>query len=138
VDEPEREPFSTLRGKLGWPVEGRVARRFGTRRGPDLLWQGILIASKEGREVRAVAGGRVAYADWLRGFGLLVIVEHDGGFMSLYGRNQSIYKEVGDWVEAGEMVATVGDSGGADGTGLYFEIRRAGRPQDPLAWIRPG
>ncbi len=137
LEVPEREPFRSLRGKLEWPVTGRVVHGFGTRRGPGLAWQGIFIASPGGREVRAVAGGRVAYADWLRGFGLLVIVEHDDGFMSLYGRNQSLFKEVGDWVEAGEVVATVGDSGGAEGTGLYFEIRRAGKPQDPIVWVRP-
>ncbi len=136
LEAPEREPFGSLQGKLEWPVTGRVVHGFGAPRGPGLAWQGIFIASAAGREVRAVAGGRIAYADWLRGFGLLVIVEHDDGFMSLYGRNQSVFKEVGDWVERGDVVATVGDSGGAEGTGLYFEIRRGGRPQDPLAWIR--
>jgi septal ring factor EnvC (AmiA/AmiB activator) len=80
----------------------------------------------------------VAYADWLRGFGLLLIIEHGEGYMTLYGRNESLFKEVGDWVETGEPIAVVGDSGGADGAGLYFEIRHRGEPQDPLAWVAPG
>jgi septal ring factor EnvC (AmiA/AmiB activator) len=137
-DQTGREPFAPQRGALPWPVAGRVSHRFGTSRGPDLRWQGVLIDSPAGRQVRAVAGGRVAYADWLRGFGLLLIIEHGEGYMTLYGRNESLFKEVGDWVETGEPIAVVGDSGGADGAGLYFEIRHRGEPQDPLAWVAPG
>jgi septal ring factor EnvC (AmiA/AmiB activator) len=95
-----------------------------------------LIQAPAGRKVHAVSYGRVAFADWLRGYGLLIIIDHGDGYMSLYGHNQSLYKEVGDWVEAGDVIASVGDSGGSDRNALYFEIRKNGRPSNPARWCR--
>lgn len=127
--------FRELRGKLPWPVSGRVLARYGSRRGATgLTWQGMLIAAPAGDTVHSIYRGRVAYADWLRGFGLLLIIEHEGGFMSLYGHNESLTREIGDWVESGEVIATVGDSGGNAQPALYFEIRDAGRPENPRRW----
>lgn len=136
--KPEQEPprsFKALQGRLPWPVRGRVARRFGTpRQDADLAWQGVVLEAGHGQEVRAVAHGRVVFADWLRGFGQLVILDHGAGYMSLYGQNESLLREPGEWVNAGDPVATVGDSGGHARSGLYFEIRHEGRPQDPARW----
>lgn len=129
--------FAALKGRLPWPIRGRILHRFGSSRSPGgLKWTGDWIAAPAGEKVRAVARGRVAYADWLGGFGLLLIIDHGNGYMSLYGHNQALYKEVGDWVEAGEVIATVGDSGGSAKSGLYFEIRRDGTPVDPTRWCR--
>ncbi len=128
-------PFASLRGRLPWPVEGKVRNLYGkTRQRSDLKWNGVLIQAREGRTVRAIARGRVAYADWLRGYGLLIILDHGDGYMSLYGQNQSLFKEVGDWVEAGEPIAAVGRSGGRDQSALYFEIRVNGKPANPVRW----
>jgi septal ring factor EnvC (AmiA/AmiB activator) len=102
----------------------------------ELRWDGVLISAPEGQEVRAVHHGRVAFADWLRGFGLLLIIDHGDGYMTLYGHNQSLFKETGEWVEAGEPVALVGTSGGRARAGVYFGIRHQGRPVDPGAWCR--
>ncbi len=103
-------PFASLKGKLPWPVEGRVVARFGThRRDGSLPWRGVVIDAPEGSEVRSIYSGRVVFADWMRGFGLLVIVDHGTGYMSLYGYNQSLYKNVGDRVRQGEVIATVGE-----------------------------
>jgi len=131
------KPFARLRGKLIWPTKGQLLVSFGTRReGGRLKWNGVLIRANEGREVHAVSHGRVAYADWLRGYGLLMIIDHGNGYMSLYGHNQALYKETGEWVEAGEVVASVGKSGGQSRAGLYFEIRHNGKPTDPAKWCR--
>jgi septal ring factor EnvC (AmiA/AmiB activator) len=131
------KPFAKLRGKLIWPTRGKLQVAFGTRReGGRLKWNGVLIRADEGREVHAVSHGRVAYADWLRGYGLLLIIDHGNGYMSLYGHNQAIYKETGEWVEAGEVIASVGKSGGQNQAGLYFEIRHNGTPTDPARWCR--
>jgi len=132
--EPPRS-FKVLRGRLPWPVAGRVARPFGApRQDADLAWQGVLLEAAHGQVVRAVAHGRVVFADWLRGFGQMVILDHGDGYMSLYGHNESLLREPGEWVNAGDPVATVGDSGGNAQSGLYFEIRHDGRPQDPARW----
>ncbi len=132
-----RRPFGELRKRLPWPVAGRLAARYGERReAGGLRWRGVFIEAPANREVRAISHGRVAFADWLRGFGLLVIVDHGDGYMSLYGHNQAIYKEVGDWVEAGEVIAAVGDSGGMERSGLYFELRHRGKPINPLKWCK--
>lgn len=117
------------------PVAGRLAERFGSPRANG-RWDGILIAAAEGTPVRAVAAGRIAYSDWLRGYGLLIIVDHGNGVMSLYAFNQSLFKAVGEPVAAGEVIATVGDSGGRAESGLYFGIREQGRAVDPLPWCR--
>ncbi len=135
---PGRRSFEQSRGRLRWPVSGRVLARYGAPRGESgLRWQGMLIGAPAGEAVHSIHRGRVAYADWLRGFGLLLIIEHEDGFMSLYGHNDTLTRETGDWVESDEIVATVGDSGGHSRSGLYFEIRRAGRPVDPRRWCLP-
>lgn len=127
--------FSSLKGQLPWPVEGRLAQKFGSRRSEG-LWDGVLIEAREGTEIRAVTKGEVVYAEWLRGYGLLTIIDHGKGYMSLYAFNQSLYKHVGEWVEAGEIIASVGQSGGRSQPGLYFGIRKQGKPVDPLEWCR--
>ncbi|RMG35548.1 MAG: hypothetical protein D6720_06945 [Gammaproteobacteria bacterium] len=132
----QQTPFPKMRGKLPWPVKGVIRKAFGDPKIGQLRWDGVMIAAPEGREVRAVHAGRVAFADWLRGFGLLLIVDHGDGYMTLYGHNQSLFKEPGDWVQKGETIATVGDTGGRRETGIYFAIRRNGKPVDPLRWCR--
>ena len=131
-------PFAQARGKLPWPVNGRLIARFGTPRGGDArtTWDGVLIGAAAGSQVRAVHGGRVVFADWLRGAGLLVILDHGNGYLSLYGHNQSLLKNAGDVVDAGEAIATVGSSGGQDDSALYFAIRQQGRATDPAQWCR--
>jgi len=131
----EVAPFSELRGELPVPVDGPVVRSFGDSRGGDMQWSGWLIRADIGEPVRAIAHGRVAYADWLRGYGLILIVDHGDGFMSLYAHNESLLRDVGDWVNPGETVATVGNSGGASEPGIYFELRQEGRPLDPVGWV---
>ena len=130
------QPFGQLKGKLAWPVQGRVAGDYGQPRGAGpVKWNGVLLEAPAGTPVRAVYHGRVAFADWLQGLGLLVIVDHGGGYMSLYGHNEALLKESGDWVEPGESIAQVGDSGGQARAGLYFEIRLNGEPVNPNPWI---
>jgi len=129
--------FARLKGRLRLPAAGAIAARFGApREAGQLKWQGILIDAADGSAVQAVAPGRVVFADWLRGFGLLLILDHGDGYMSLYGYNQDIRKNVGDSVKAGEVIATVGNSGGHTQAGLYFEIRHKGTPVDPLRWCK--
>ena len=135
------EPFSEHRGRLTWPVAGTLLRDFGQPRvGGELKWNGVVLAAQRGREVRSVYHGRVAFADWLAGMGLLVIVDHGEGYMTLYGYNETILKNAGDWVAPGDVLATVGDSGGQAEPGLYFEIRRGTEPLNPRRWVtrRPG
>ncbi len=130
------EPFPQLRGRLAWPVPGRLASDYGQRRGAGpLTWHGVLLESVQGTPVRAIYHGRVAFADWLPGLGLLIIVDHGDGFMSLYGHNETLLKESGDWVTPGEIIAQVGDSGGRRQPALYFEIRHNGEPVDPHLWL---
>lgn len=129
--------FSRLKGKLALPVAGEILHRFGQDRpGGGPAWKGLFIRARQGQEVRAVGTGKVAFADWLRGFGNLLIVDHGDGFLSLYSNNESLYKQPGDPVRAGDVVATVGATGGQDEPGLYFELRRQGKPFDPMAWVR--
>lgn len=128
--------FDRLKGKLALPVAGEILHRFGQNRdGGGPAWKGLFIRARQGQEVRAVGTGQVAFADWLRGFGNLLIIDHGDGFLSLYSNNESLYKQPGDAVRAGDVVATVGATGGQDEPGLYFELRRQGRPFDPLAWV---
>jgi septal ring factor EnvC (AmiA/AmiB activator) len=130
-------PFAKARGQLPWPVDGRLLARFGTPRGDARLkWDGVLIGAAAGTRVRAIHAGRVVFADWLRGAGMLLIVDHGGGYLSLYGHNQTLLKAAGDQVKAGEAIATVGSSGGQDTPALYFAIRQQGQPSDPLRWCR--
>jgi murein hydrolase activator len=129
--------FRSSRGSLAWPIDGELVSRFGqSRSGGRLRWQGLFIEADEGTAVRAVYRGQVAFADWLRGFGLLTIVDHGDGQMSLYAHADTLYKRVGDWVEVGETIAAAGRSGGQDRSGLYFEIRVNGQAQDPGNWLR--
>jgi septal ring factor EnvC (AmiA/AmiB activator) len=130
------QPFGKLKGKLAWPVQGRVIGDFGQPRAGDVVkWNGVLLEAPGGTAVRAVYHGRVAFADWLPGLGLLVIVDHGGGYMSLYGHNEALLKESGDWVQPGETIAQVGDTGGQPRPALYFEIRYKGEPVNPHTWI---
>ncbi len=129
-------PFAQLKGRLNLPVRGELRNRFGSpREGSGLLWKGLFIAAPAGQEVKAIAAGRVVFADWLRGFGNLLIIDHGSGYMSLYGNNESLYKQVGAATLGGETVAAVGNSGGNTNSGLYFEIRHQGKAFDPLVWI---
>ncbi len=129
-------PFQELRNTLPWPTEGQVTREFGSRLADGVASTGIVIATAVNRPVHAVHHGRVVFSDWLRGFGLLIILDHGDGFMSLYGFNQALLKDTGDWVGAGDVVATTGNSGGQRDAGLYFEIRHKGKPDNPLAWLK--
>jgi septal ring factor EnvC (AmiA/AmiB activator) len=129
--------FFKLKGKLPWPVKGKILKKFGAQRS-DSRWDGVLIKAKTGANIRAITRGRIVYADWLRGYGLLTIIEHGKGYMSLYAFNQSLYKFVGDWVDAGTVIATAGQSGGQPETGLYFGIRKKGKPVNPEKWCRKG
>jgi septal ring factor EnvC (AmiA/AmiB activator) len=127
--------FPELKGQLPWPVQGAINERFGSRRF-DITLDGAIIGAHEGADIRAVADGRVVYADWLRGYGLMIIVDHGKGYMSLYAYNQSLHKSVGEQVRAGESLASVGRSGGRSQAALYFGIRAKGRPVDPEQWCR--
>ncbi|NWA28770.1 murein hydrolase activator EnvC [Pseudomonas gingeri] len=131
-------PFASARGKLPWPVDGRLLARFGETRGDDARtkWDGVMISAPAGSQVHAVHGGRVVFADWLRGAGLLVILDHGNGYLSLYGHNQTLLKSAGDVVKAGESISTVGNSGGQEAPALYFAIRQQGHPSDPAQWCR--
>jgi septal ring factor EnvC (AmiA/AmiB activator) len=136
ADRPRGRPFTERRGQLPWPTAGELKARFGEPRAAAPPWDGVLIAAPAGTEVRAVHRGRVAFAEWLRGFGLLLILDHGDGYMSLYGHNDSLLKETGEWVEAGEPVSVTGASGGTTEVGLYFAIRHRGQALDPAAWCR--
>jgi murein hydrolase activator len=128
--------LKSKRGKMKWPTKGRRTKSFGSQLSGGMRSNGVLIQAQEGTSVNAIHYGRIVYADWLRGFGLLVIIDHGEGYMSLYGYNQALYKQVGDWVESGEPVATVGLSGGQQQAGLYFELRHQGKPFNPAKWLR--
>ena len=133
-----KAPFEPLRGKLPWPVQdGKVLARFGQpRAGGSLRWQGMLIGTASGARVRAPFEGRVVYADWLPGMGLMVVLDHGGGYMSLYGHNQEIYGKVGQSVAAGDVIGAVGDSGGHNQPALYFEVRQGRKPVNPENWLK--
>jgi len=130
------EPFSRLKGKLTWPVAGRLSHDFGQpRAGGGLKWNGIVLSTPRGREIRAIYHGRVVFADWLAGMGLLVIVDHGEGYMSLYGYAETTMKIAGDWVAPGDVIATVGESGGQPQPALYFELRKGTRAVNPHSWF---
>ena len=127
--------FAGLRGKLNLPVRGEVTNRFGaTREETGISWKGLFIKAAEGNEVKAVAAGRVVFADWMRGFGNLLIIDHGDGYMSLYGSNQALLKQAGDTVKGGDTIAAVGNTGGNETNGLYYELRKQSKPFDPLSW----
>ncbi|CAA0082123.1 Murein hydrolase activator EnvC [BD1-7 clade bacterium] len=130
-------PFASTRGKLQRPVKGQLKNRYGKRRGStQLRWEGVSFYANPGREVGSIHYGRVIFADWFRGKGLLMIIDHGDGYMSLYAHNQSLLREPGDWVSAGEAIATAGNTGGLDHTELYFEIRHQGKAVNPMKWLR--
>lgn len=129
------QSFSQLRGKLSWPVQGKIAKSFGSQRAGG-KWNGVLIQAQEGSKIKAIAHGQIVFSGWFKGYGLLAIVKHDKNFMSLYAFNQSLYGEVGDWVRAGDTIATLGNSGGRDKAGLYFEIRKKNKPLNPEKWCK--
>lgn len=131
----DARPFASLKGKLPWPVKGKIGKKFATKRASG-SWDGVLIDAKEGDSIRAVASGKVVYADWLRGYGLLTIIEHSKSYMTLYAFSQSLYKIVGDQVQQGAVIATVGGSGGRAKSGLYFAIRKNGKPINPAKWCK--
>jgi len=128
-------PFANLRGKLPWPASGKISHGFGAQRAQSLKWTGWLIDTAEGTPITAVHTGRVVFSDYLRGQGLMVIIDHGAGYLTLYAHNQVILKEIGDWVQAGDRIALAGNSGGLANSALYFEIRHNGRPQDPKSWL---
>lgn len=129
-------PFASARGRLAWPLQGKVVTAFGAADESGRRSSGMLVAAKTGAAVHAVAHGRVVFADWMRGYGLLMIVDHGDGYLSLYGCNETLLKDVGDWVDAGETIATSGASGGQKTPGLYFELRAKGQAVDPRGWLK--
>jgi len=134
---PQNALFTSFKGKLTLPVKGKISNKFGSKR-PDspVLWKGLFVLSSASQPVNAVAPGRVIFADWLRGFGNLLIIDHGLGYMSLYGNNETLYKQVGDELIGGDIVAAVGNSGGNENYGLYFELRHEGIPLDPGKWLK--
>ena len=135
IGEKSNQKFSQLKGKLAWPVKGKVKKLYGRLKPPsNLRWQGVIINARNGNNVRAVSHGRVAFSDWLRGMGNLVIIDHGDGYLSLYGHNESLFKTAGEWVEAGDIIGSIGNSGGQIKSGLYFEIRKKGKPRNPTSW----
>ncbi|MEJ2065334.1 MAG: peptidoglycan DD-metalloendopeptidase family protein [Reinekea sp.] len=136
LEFPETEAISEVKGRLGWPVSGRLQNQYGKKIDDSgLRWQGLLIAAAEGAPVKAVHGGRVVFADFFKSNGLLVIIDHGKGIWTLYGRNRALLTKVGAWVEAGDVIAEVGQSGGYSESGLYFEVRQNGMPINPATWL---
>lgn len=131
----ELNGLRSYKGQMNWPVSGKHIQKYGSRKQGQRS-SGILIASKEGSEVLSVSHGRIVYSDWLRGFGLLLIIDHGKGYMSLYGYNQALYREVGDYIESGDVIAISGQSGGQKQPALYFELRHKGKPINPKRWFR--
>jgi septal ring factor EnvC (AmiA/AmiB activator) len=127
--------FALSKGKLNWPVRGKLKASFGSKRSEYLRWQGWLISAKEGTNVQSVHHGRVVFSDYLRGFGLLVIVDHGDSYMTLYAHNKELLRETGDWVQSEEIVARAGNTGGLTQTALYFEVREQGKPVNPKMWL---
>ena len=131
----ENTPFKSLKGKLPWPAKGQFLSRFGQpKQHGDLKWNGILIKSNYGTPIRVISHGRVAFSDWLQGFGFITIIDHGDGYMTLYGNSETLLKKTGEWVKTGEIIATAGDSGGQPQSGVYFEIRSRGKPINPKKW----
>ena len=129
------QPFASRRGKLSWPATGKLLKRYGSRRSGPMRWKGWLIDVKEGAPVKAIHQGRVVFSNYLRGFGLLLILDHGDGYMTLYGHNQELLKDTGDWVQSNEQIARVGNTGGLTRSALYFEVRSQGKPANPKLWL---
>ncbi len=127
--------FASLKGKLRAPVSGKLAAKFGAKRDGGPSWKGVFVKALEGADVRAVATGRVVFASWMRGFGNLIIVDHGSEYLSIYGNNQSLLKRVGDAVKGGDQIASAGNTGGGEDSGLYFELRHKGAAFDPASWV---
>jgi septal ring factor EnvC (AmiA/AmiB activator) len=143
IESPEprldNRPFAELRGQLAWPVKGNIKKLFGRQKHlSELRWQGVLIEAPVGRHVRAISSGRIAFADWLRGLGNIIIIDHGNSYLSLYGHNESLFKSAGEWVEAGDIIGSIGSSGGQKNPSLYFEVRKKGKPQNPTKWCKSG
>jgi septal ring factor EnvC (AmiA/AmiB activator) len=137
LEFPDLEGRANIKGELPWPVLGRLKKAYGQSfDGSVLTWQGWLIAAPLGADVVAVRRGRVVFADFFKANGLLMIIDHGGGIWTLYGRNQALLRDVGSWVEAGDVIAAVGQSGGYNESGLYFEVRKDGEPQNPANWLQ--
>ena len=135
----EFQDFASQKGAMYWPVTGKPSNRFGGRRaGSQMRWRGLVIPAEEGSRVASIHHGRVVFADWFRGSGLLLIIDHGDGYMSLYAHNQALLRDVGEWVSGGSPVAMVGNSGGQQEAALYFEIRHDGKPINPDAWMSRG
>lgn len=134
--EIELTGLSKLKRKLAWPVKGKILRSFGSRKQGYLKWKGVLLGAPIGRQVKTIHNGTVLFSDWLKGYGLLTVIDHGNGYMSLYAHNQALLKSVGDQVETGEPIALIGQSGGQDRAGLYFEIRHQGKAVNPKLWCR--
>ena len=131
----ENQPFVAQKGKLPWPAKGSFLSRFGMPKNQgDLKWNGVLIKADFGTPIKVISHGRVAFSDWLQGFGFITIIDHGDGYMSLYGNSESLFKQTGDWISAGDVIATAGDSGGQPQSGVYFEIRSRGKPVNPAKW----
>ena len=128
--------FASMRGRMSAPIAGRIAARFGAKRGDGPTWKGMFIKAAEGADVRAVAGGRVVFANWMRGFGNLIIVDHGNEYLSIYGNNQTLLKHAGDTVKSGDQIASAGNTGGNEESGLYFELRHLGKAFDPAGWVK--
>jgi len=128
--------FESLRGRLPAPISGRIAARFGAKRGDGPTWRGMFIKAPEGTDVRAIAAGRIVFADWMRGYGNLIIINHGGEYLSIYGNNQTLMKHAGDAVKPGDVIASAGNTGGNEESGLYFELRHLGKAFDPAGWIK--
>jgi septal ring factor EnvC (AmiA/AmiB activator) len=136
VEPGANRPFAQLRGRLPWPVRGDLLARFGDpKAGGRLQWKGVWIAAGDGDAVRACARGRVAYVGWLSSYGLIVVLQHESGFFTLYGHASSVSRNTGDWVDAGEIIAQAGNTGGYDHSGVYFEVRKGAEPVDPIQWL---
>ncbi|MDP2636640.1 MULTISPECIES: peptidoglycan DD-metalloendopeptidase family protein [unclassified Pseudoalteromonas] len=144
LQELEKEKNQTIeliglqssKGRLNWPTKGKLAHRFGQRKHSGINWKGVLISANEGNQVSSIHNGQVVYADWLKGYGWVIVVDHGEGFMSLYGHTQTLLKDVGDTVRKGDIIALVGQSGGQANSGLYFELRHKGRAVNPVKWCR--
>jgi len=130
------QEFDRLKGQLRLPVKGELIAKFGTKRGDGPSWKGLFIKASEGAEVKAIAAGKVVFAEWLRGFGNMIILDHGGQYLSLYSNAQAVLKHAGDVVKAGDTIANAGNSGGNEETGLYFEMRYKGQVFDPMVWVR--
>jgi septal ring factor EnvC (AmiA/AmiB activator) len=131
----KQQPFASLRGRLPWPVDGALRNSWGASYGlGDLSWEGVTIAADSGTDVRAIHDGRVVFSDWFSASGLLLIIDHGDGYMSIYAHNQALFRDVGEWVNGGEIIAAVGNTGGQGKPGLYFEIRHNGSSENPSAW----